>query len=167
MLKYHDPFYIITARVALAITFTLSGLSGLTNIGLNDYFSLNEAIVGDIGNSPHFYILKTVELIISICFLSNFFVQTALLVATPIIVSAIGYHLWVNPVYGAIALLLLVPITALFIFYKDTYKIFFKPQLYTNHMAEDSPKILIYDEVSEKCPDLLEKFDEIYTQNEQ
>ena len=162
MFKYRDPILIILMRMSLATVFILSGLSGFMDTDTLAFFQLNGDFVGNIAESPHFYILKMLELVVGFALLANLFVQTALFAATPILLSAILYHMWIGTVGAPLTVLILIPLIGLIYFYRKSYYIFFKPQLYTNHMAEDTPKVLIYDEVRETKPKLVSKFEELY-----
>ena len=164
MFREGDPLYIIFCRVFLAVVFMLSGISGFVDLGLSKVFLIDGTIVGGLATSPHFFTLKAIEVVIGVCFLGNFLIQTVLLFAAPIIVCAIGYHFWAGTGYGAISLLLLAPLALLFPFYRDTYKVFFMPQLYAGTWSEESARVIVFDEVKEKKPNLVASFEEIYTQ---
>jgi len=163
MFKKRDSLHIILSRLFLAVVFFISGLSGFVEFETYGLFSLSESSISTVTQTPHFYALKAIELAIGLSFIANFFVQTALIVAVPIVVSAIGFHVWEGSMIGVWSLITLIPCLNLLYFYRDTYKLFFKPQIYTNHMAEETPKILTYNEVREKSPGLEKAFEEIYT----
>lgn len=162
MFKKRDSITIITCRLFLAITFILSGLSGFFEFETFGLFTVENSSIGVITKTPHYYALKGIELIIGLSFIANYFVQTALLIAMPVLLGAIGYHFWDSSIHGIFALLAMIPTIILVKFYKDTFALFFKPQMYTNHMAEETPKVLTYNEVREKTPGLEKKFEEIY-----
>jgi glucan phosphoethanolaminetransferase (alkaline phosphatase superfamily) len=154
----------MASRLALAIVFIISGLTGFLDFETFGFFTPDDSLLTNISNTPHFYALKITEFIVGLAFILNFFIPTALIVSLPIAASAITYHFWVDPRAGLISLLLMVPIVTLIYFYRDTYALFFNPQINTNHMAEDSPRILTYDEVREKTPGLEIQFEKIYDQ---
>lgn len=154
MFKFNDPYYVIVSRCLFGIVFFISGLSGFVEIpGITFISEQSREIIGPILSSPSFYVLKFTELVIGISFITNFFVQTALVMAVPVVLNIILYNLWFQYPQGIVTFALVIPLAALFYFYRDTFKVFFKPQIYSHHMSESSAKIIVYDEVLEKSPD--------------
>lgn len=162
MFKKRDSFNIILSRLFLGTIFFISGLNGFLEFETFGLFTIENSAIEAVASTPHFYALKVIELTIGLSFIANFFVQTSLLIATPILLSAVGFHVWDSSLLGLWSLVALVPIINLIVFYKDTFSLFFKPQVYTNHMAEETPHILTYNEVREKAPGLEKRFEEIY-----
>lgn len=160
-----DPIIILASRLILAIIFFTAGFTGMMGYQGPSLFSLNESFVGDIMNSPQFFLVKALEIGIGISLIMNLLIQTALLIAAPILLNVALYHIWVGSfIYGGFALLFLLPMGILFLYYKDTYKVFFKPQMYGNYVGETKPKIVIYDEVERKAPNKVSKFNDLYTE---
>lgn len=162
MYKERDSYNVITSRLILSIIFFISGISGFVEFETYGLFTMENTVLESVTKTPHFYILKALELAVGISLLANLFVPTSLLIAVPILLSASTFHIWNDSLLGIWSLLTLIPAVNLIFFYRDTFNLFFKPQLYTNHMAEETPQILTYNEVREKRPDLTGKFEEVY-----
>ncbi|MEE3080064.1 MAG: hypothetical protein VX341_12055 [Bdellovibrionota bacterium] len=162
MFKTRDSFNIILSRLFLGTLFFISGLSGFVEIDALGLFSVENSQLAVVSITPHYYALKGIEILIGLTFIANFYVQTSLILATPILLSALGLHVWQGSSVMFLTIIALLPLINLFVFYKDTFALFFKPQAYTNHMAEETPRVLTYNEVREKTPGLEKKFEEIY-----
>ncbi len=138
----HDSWPAIASRFTLGTILLLAGLDTFIQFpALNFISERGIKGLGELYNSPLFYTFKVVEVIIALMFIGNFLVQTALVMSVPIISSVVIYNLWFQLPEGLFSLVLLIPLSYLFYFYRSTFYLFFKLQLAANHQMEFSPEI--------------------------
>lgn len=145
-----DPFGATFSKFLLGVIFFLSGLQGFLGFPLPMPLEGHVAEVSNLLNSPLFFTLKATELLVGILFIFNFFVPTALVMTTPIVMGICLFNLWANFPWGLLSLFLIVPLAYLYFYYRETFKLFFLPQLYTNSMGNYSPTIKVHEETPRK-----------------
>lgn len=163
MIKEKDAWYIVLSRTVLGVIFLLAGLEGFIELpGFSVVTDTDLAILGSFTQTPHYVALKFVEILLGVLFISNFFIPTALVMSVPVIFNICLFNIWVYEAQGLISLLITIPMLFLFYFYRLLFLSFFKPQFYANFMGEQTPKIVVYDEVLDKAPKKVKEFESLY-----
>ncbi|MCR9205916.1 MAG: hypothetical protein NXH75_15140 [Halobacteriovoraceae bacterium] len=141
-----DPLGVAFSKFFLGTLFFLSGLQGFLGFPLPFPLEGHAQELGALMASPLYFTLKGTELLVGLFFIFNFFVPTALVITTPIVMGICLFNLWINLPWGLLSLVLIIPVAHLYFYYRETFKLFFLPQMYTNTMGNYSPTINVEEE---------------------
>lgn len=101
-----SPVIVHIARIILGAVFLTTGLNGFFNFMPFPQMPAEAgAFMGAMGETGYFFpLLKTVELVCGILFLSNRLVPLAAILISPVIVQIFAFHVFLAPLPAMLAL---------------------------------------------------------------
>lgn len=150
----------ILARWILGTIFLLAGVNSLVDFLPTPKLSSEGAqFIDALHNSHYLFVsVKIIETASALMLLFNFFVPAALVLIAPIVLNIIMFGLFLSPSTLPIALIVTALHTYLVWSYKDLFVLFFKYQLYSDPLREETAHLVVLEELKEKYP---YKFDDI------
>lgn len=159
-----DPKTVLILRAIIGTVFILAGLEATTpelNLGIVPESA--EAWVSSIGTSSYFiFLIYGVQVLAGTMLIFNFLAPFALLLITPIVVNIILYSMAYEPGNLWAAAALTAGLGALYYYYRNIFKIFFKMQVYSDPMRDETSKVIILEEAQEKFPKEAGRLQRLY-----